>query len=135
MWITLKQDQFLLHVFYDKFFLACMQNIFEYYRAHHKVAWQSIFYYQMIAIKKKLAFGRYAWVGALSERLLQAQYIRFAWAWFCQPDACALRMVFSTWRDVQSKKEMLWPVPGGTHASWHGARCVYTATTTACNGV
>lgn len=55
-----------------------MQSIFEYYRARHNVAQQSIFYYQMVAIKKKLAFGRYAWARALSERLLQAQYVRFA---------------------------------------------------------
>ena len=64
--------------FMKNVFLACMQSIFEYYRARHNVAQQSIFYYQMVAIKKKLAFGCYAWAGALSERLLQAQYIRFA---------------------------------------------------------
>ena len=55
-----------------------MQSIFEYYRARHNVAQQSIFYYQMVAIKKKLALGRYAWARAFSERLLQAQYVRFA---------------------------------------------------------
>ena len=64
--------------FMKKVFLACMQSIFEYYRARHNVAQQSIFYYQMVAIKKKLALGRYAWARAFSERLLQAQYVRFA---------------------------------------------------------
>ena len=93
--------------FMKKVFLAYMQSIFEYYRARHNVAQQSIFYYQMVAIKKNLAFGRYAWVGRCRNGCCRHGIPASHEHGSVSLMLAHCEMVFSTWRDVQSKKKML----------------------------